>query len=73
MHQMMRGEQAEAMKGLQRSITGARALSLTMTTKGHTGTLFRRVKIVNSVFIFLSVGLARGELLSLSQDPGEED
>jgi hypothetical protein len=62
---MARGEQAEAMKGWQRSVTGARALGLTMATEGHTGILLRRVKIVVFVFIFifLTVGVTRGEIL----------
>jgi hypothetical protein len=65
MHHMARGEQAEAMKGWQRSVTGARALGLTMATEGHTGILLRRVKIVILIFIFifLTVGVTRGEIL----------
>jgi hypothetical protein len=66
MHHMARGEQAEAMKGWQRSVTGARALGLTMATEGHTGILLRQVKmIVIFVFflIFFTVGVTRGEIL----------
>jgi hypothetical protein len=63
MHHMARGEQAEAMKGGQRSVTGARALSLTMATEGHTRILLRRVEVVIFIFIFLTVGVNQGEIL----------
>src|SRR5712672_2272757 len=67
MHHMARGEQAEAMKGWQRSVTGARALGLTVATEGHTGILLGRVKIVVFVFffafIFLTVEVTLGEIL----------
>jgi hypothetical protein len=72
MHHMARGEQAEAMKGWERSVTGARALGLTMATEGHTRILLRRVKIVIFVFvfIFLTVGVTRREILVLRSGRG---
>jgi hypothetical protein len=63
MDHMARSEQAEAMKGGQRSITGARALSLTMATEGHTRILLRRVEVVIFIFVFLTVGIHQGEIL----------
>jgi hypothetical protein len=65
MHHMARGEQAEAMKRWQRSVTGARTLGLTMATEGHAGILLRRVKIVIFLFLFIlfAIGFTRGEVL----------
>jgi hypothetical protein len=64
MDHVARGEEAEAMKGGQRSITGARALDLSMTTKGNAGILLGGIEvIVLLIVVFLSVGVTLGEVL----------
>jgi len=64
---MARGEQAEAMKGGQRSVAGARALGLSMASERHAGILLWWVKVVVLILvlilIFLGVGITRREIL----------
>jgi hypothetical protein len=73
---MARGEEAEAMKGGQGTVTGARALGLSVATEGYTGILLGRIEIVIIiifflffyfyfvfVFIFLTVRVALGEVI----------
>jgi hypothetical protein len=64
MHHVARGEEAEAMKGGQRSITGARALDLSMTTKRDTRILLWGIEvIVVFLVIFLTVRITLREIL----------
>jgi predicted metalloprotease len=52
------------MKGGQRSVTGARALGLSMTAEGNTGILLLRgIEVVVVFVVFITVGVTLGEVL----------
>jgi hypothetical protein len=59
-------EQAEAMQGRQRGVTGACALSLPVTTEGRTGIFLRWIQVVIIVLLVLfliNVMVTLGEVL----------